>query len=108
MKFRPLHDWAVIRPTEARERTISGLIIPDTAKEKPQEGEILSIGEGRWTEEKDAHGKSKEKTKEKNFVKTTLKPGTRVIYEKYAGRKLELNGEELVLVREDDILGQLT
>jgi len=108
MGLRPLHDWALVRPATANERTAGGLIIPDTAKEKPQEGVILAIGEGRF-KEPDDHGarRGKESSKEKTFVKTTLKPGDRIIYEKYAGRKVELNGEELVLVREEDVLGQM-
>jgi chaperonin GroES len=106
--LKPLHDWALIRPSSAQETTKGGLIIPDTAKEKPQEGVVLAIGEGRYTEpdEPGSH-RSKKSTKEKVFVKTTLKPGDRVIYEKYAGRKIELDGEELVLVREEDVLGQM-
>jgi chaperonin GroES len=108
MGLRPLHDWALVRPTTAGERTTGGIIIPDTAKEKPQEGVILAIGEGRYEEpESDGGRKSKGTPKEKVFVKTTLKPGDRIIYEKYAGRKVELNGEELILVREDDVLGQM-
>jgi chaperonin GroES len=108
MGLKPLHDWALVRPTTAGERTPGGIIIPDTAKEKPQEGVVLSIGEGRY-EEPDGDGgrKSKGASKEKVFVKTTLKPGDKIIYEKYAGRKVELNGEELVLVREEDVLGQM-
>lgn len=106
MGLKPLHDWALIRPSDATERSAGGIIIPDTAKEKPQEGVILAIGEGRYKEKDD--GKGKEKAKEKTFVKTTLKPGDRVVYEKYSGRKVELDGEELVLVREEDILGQLS
>ncbi|MEW6325228.1 MAG: co-chaperone GroES [Nitrospirota bacterium] len=105
MRFKPLQDWALIRPSDATERSAGGIIIPDTAKEKPQEGVILAIGEGRYKEPE--NGKGKDKSKEKTFVKTTLKPGDRIVYEKYSGRKVELEGEELVLVRESDILGQL-
>lgn len=108
MGLKPLQDWALIRPAAAEERTRGGLFIPDTAKGKPQEGVILAIGEGRYTEpdEPGARG-GKKSAKEKVFVKTTLKTGDRVIYEKYAGRKIELDGEELVLVREEDVLGQM-
>jgi chaperonin GroES len=105
MSLKPLHDWALIRPSTATERSAGGIIIPDTAKEKPQEGTIIAIGDGHY-KDKD-NGKGKEKDKEKVFVKTTLKSGDRVVYEKYSGRKVDINGEELVLVREDDILGQL-
>jgi len=111
MGLKPLHDWALVRPSTAGERSSGGIIIPDTAKEKPQEGVILAIGEGRY-EEPEGNGGRKGKggskdSKDKVFVKTTLKPGDRIIYEKYAGRKVELNGEELILVREDDVLGQM-
>ncbi|HUJ79494.1 MAG TPA: co-chaperone GroES [Nitrospiria bacterium] len=108
MALKPLHDWALIRPSSSDERTKGGIIIPDTAKGQPQEGVILAIGEGRYTEP-DGPGahKGKRSTQEKVFVKTTLKPGDRVIYEKYAGRKIEMDGEELILVREDDVLGQM-
>jgi chaperonin GroES len=105
MKLKPLHDWALIRPSTAMERSAGGIIIPDTAKEKPQEGVILSIGDGRYTNPDGGKGKSKDK--EKTFVKTTLKPGDKVVYEKYSGRKVDIEGEELVLVREEDILGQM-
>jgi len=105
MAFKPLHDWALIRPSTAGERTAGGIIIPETAKEKPQEGTIVSIGDGRWKESEGGKGKSS--GGEKTFIKTTLKPGARVIYEKYAGRKVDLNGEELVMVREEEILGQM-
>jgi len=105
MGFKPLHNWALIRPTTATERSAGGIIIPDTAREKPQEGTIIAIGDGHY-KTKD-NGKGKEKEKEKHFVKTTLKSGDRVVFEKYSGRKVEINGEELVLVREEDILGQL-
>jgi len=108
MALKPLHDWALIRPSSADERTKGGIIIPDTAKEKPQEGVVLAIGEGRYTEPDEPRShKGKTSAKEKVFVKTTLKPGDRVIYEKYSGRKIELDGEELVLVREEDVLGQM-
>lgn len=102
MKLRPLSNWALIRPSAASDKTAGGIYIPEVAKEKPVEGEVLAIGDGRWEEEKDAKGK----LKEKKFVKTSLKPGTRVMYEKYAASKVEIDGEELVLVREENILGQ--
>jgi len=108
MGLKPLHDWALVRPSTAGDRSAGGIIIPDTAREKPQEGVILSIGEGRYEEpEGAAKRKGKSASKEKVFVKTTLKPGDRIIYEKYSGRKIDLNGEELILVREEDVLGQM-
>ena len=103
MKIKPLHDWAVIRPKEAEERTAGGIVIPDTAKEKPSEGEVLAIGTGKFVEEKDKKGK----VKEKKFVKTVLKPGDHILYEKYSGTKIGVNNEELVMVREEDVLGLL-
>jgi chaperonin GroES len=105
MKFKPLHDWAVIRPSEAEEMTAGGLYIPDTAKEKMHEGVVEAIGPGAYEEEK--YGKKKEKNKERRFVPTTVKPGDRALYEQYAGRSYKIDGEELILVRERDILGIL-
>lgn len=103
MKVKPLQDWVVIRPQEADEKSAGGIIIPDVAKEKPQRGEVIAVGEGKNVEEKDAKGK----VKEKKFVKTTLKPGDQILYEKYAARKIEIDREECVMVREEDVLGLL-
>jgi chaperonin GroES len=105
MKLSPLHDWAVIRPSDAEEMTKSGLYIPDTAKDKPYEGVVLSIGPGAYEEEKDR--KKKEEKKERRFIPATIKPGDRVLYERYAGQTYTIDGEELVLVREREILGVL-
>ena len=71
MKLKPLHNWVLIRTGEPREKSAGGIIIPDAAQEKPEEGEVLAVGAGRFVEDKD----SKEKVKKKTFVKTTLKPG---------------------------------
>jgi chaperonin GroES len=100
MNLKPLQDWAVIRRSEAEEKTAGGIIIPDTAKEKPLEGVIVAIGPGRYKPEK-----GKEKEKKKKFVPTVLKPGQKVIYQKYAEREVELGNEVITLVREEDILG---
>ncbi len=105
MKIRPLHDWVVVRPGPAEEKSAGGIIIPEVAKEKPQSGEVLAVGEGRYEKEKDERGKAKKQ--EAKFIKTTLKPGERIVYEKYSARKIEVDGEELVMVREDDVLGLL-
>jgi chaperonin GroES len=105
MKLKPLHDWAVIRPFEAEEMTAGGLYIPDAAKEKTHEGVVEAIGPGAYEEEK--YGKKKDKNKERRFVPTTVKPGDRALYEQYADRTYKIDGEELVLVRERDILGIL-
>lgn len=100
MNLKPLQDWAVIRRSEAQEKTAGGIIIPDTAKEKPLEGVIIEIGPGRYKLEK-----GKEKEKKKKFVPTVLRPGERVIYQKYAEREVDLGNEVITLVREEDILG---
>ena len=71
MKLQPLHDWVLIRTGEPSGKSAGGIIIPDTAQEKPEEGEVLAVGTGRFVEDKD----SKEKIKKKTFVKTTVKPG---------------------------------
>ncbi len=105
MKLIPLHDWAVIVPSEAGERTAGGLYIPDTAKEKPEEGVVEAIGPGAYEQEK--RGKKKEEKKERKFIPTTVKPGDRVLYERYAGQTYKINNEERILVRERDILGLL-
>jgi len=102
MKVKPLQDWAVIKPREPEEKTAGGIVIPDVAKERPQEGKVLAIGEGRFKEKKDKKGKVIEKT----FVKTVLKPGDRVMYEKYGARRITLEGEEIVMVREEEVLGR--
>jgi chaperonin GroES len=103
MNLKPLHDWAVIRPSDAQEMTASGLYIPDTAQDKPYEGTVIAIGPGALEEEK--YGKKKEEGKERKFIPTTIKPGDLVLYGKYAGQTYTISGEDLVLVRERDILG---
>jgi len=102
MKLKPLQDWALIQRIEPNEMTTGGIIIPDSAKDKPTEGIILAIGPGKFETKKD---KEKEKDKEKKFVPTVLKPGQRVIYGKYSAREFELDRETVVLVREEDVLG---
>lgn len=103
MNLKPLHDWAVIRPADAQEMTASGLYIPDTAQDKPYEGTVIAIGPGALEEEK--YGKKKVEGKERKFIPTTIKPGDLVLYGKYAGQTYTISGEDLVLVRERDILG---
>ena len=105
MRIQPLQDWALIEPSEAKDKTTGGLFIPDTAKEKPVEGKVLAVGKGRWeTPEQKSSSKAKKKEK-KVFKPTVLKPGDQVIYEKFGTTDVELDGKELVLVRESDILG---
>ena len=103
MTLKPLHDWVLIRTGEPSEKSAGGIFIPDAAQEKPQEGMVLAVGAGRFVEDKD----SKEKVKKKTFVKTTLKPGKHTLYDKYAAREVEGDEKELVLVREEDVLGYL-
>jgi chaperonin GroES len=95
MKLKPLHDWAVIERSEAEERSPGGIIIPDTAKDRPSEGIVVSIGPGSY---------KKIKGKEK-FFPTTLQPGQRVAYPKYMAKEADLGAKKFILVREADILG---
>jgi len=103
MKLIPLHDWAVIVPAQAAAKTAGGLYIPDSAKEKPEEGVVEAIGPGAFEEEK--AGKKKVAREERKFIPTSVKTGDRVLYERWAGRTHTLGSEERVLVRERDILG---
>src|SRR5437867_452434 len=107
MGIQPLQDWVLIEPSEAKEKTTGGLFIPDTAKEKPIEGKVLAVGKGRWETPEKTSGKPKRKEeKEKKIFKpTVLKPGDRVLYERYGTTEVELDGKELVLVRESNVLG---
>ena len=106
MKLTPLHDWAVVRQFDEDEVTAGGLYIPDAAKQKSAEGVVEAIGPGAYEEEKRGRKKKDEK-KERKFISTTVKPGDVVLYESYAGREVKVDGEDLVLVRERDILGTL-
>jgi chaperonin GroES len=92
MGFRPLHDRVLVRRVEADEKTSGGIIIPDTAKEKPQEGEVIAVGEGKYKED---------------GTRQTLdvKAGDRVLFGKYSGSEIKLDGEEFLIMREDEILG---
>jgi len=108
MGIQPLQDWALIEPSEAKGKTTGGLFIPDAAKEKPVEGKVLAVGKGRWEtlENKPASKpKMKKGKEEKVFKPTVLKPGDQVLYEKYGTTEVDLDGKELVLVRESDVLG---
>ena len=91
MKFRPLHDRVVVRRIDAEEKTLGGIIIPDTAKEKPQQGEVVAVGEGRHLE----NGKVR---------KLEVKTGDKVFFRKYAGNEVTLDGTEHIILREDEIL----
>lgn len=92
VKIKPLADRVIVRPMEEKEMKKGAIIIPDSAKERPQEGEVIAVGPGR-TDEKG------------NKISMNVKKGDKVIYGKYAGTEIKLNGEEFLLMREDDILG---
>ncbi len=91
MKIKPLSDRVVVRAHEAEEKTASGIILPDTAKEKPQIGEIVAVGGGKTNDSG-------------NLVKMSLKKGDTVLYGKYSGTEINIEGEELLIMRESDIL----
>ncbi|HWK12913.1 MAG TPA: co-chaperone GroES [Rhizobiaceae bacterium] len=91
-KFRPLHDRVVVRRLESEEKTKGGIIIPDTAKEKPQEGEVIAVGSGA----RDEAGK---------LVPLDVKAGDRVLFGKWSGTEVKLNGEDLLIMKESDIMG---
>ena len=91
-KLRPLHDRVVVRRVESEEKTKGGIIIPDTAKEKPQEGEIVALGTGK----RDDDGKK---------IEFTVKKGDKVLISKYGGTEIKVDGESYLIMREDDILG---
>ena len=105
MGMQPLQDWVLIEPAEAKEKTAGGMFIPDTAKEKPVEGKVLAVGTGRWETPEKKSGSKPKKKEEKVFRPTVLKPGDQVLYEKYGTTEVDLDGKELVLVRESDVLG---
>ena len=92
MKFRPLHDRVVVRRLEGEEKTKGGIIIPDTAKEKPQEGEVIAVGPGG----RDETGK---------LVALDVKAGDRVLFGKWSGTEVKIEGEELLIMKESDIMG---
>ena len=94
MGFRPLHDRVVIRRVEAEEKTLGGIIIPDTAKEKPMEGEVVAVGPGA----RDESGK---------VQALDVKVGDRVLFGKWSGTEVKLEGEELIIMKESDIMGVL-
>ena len=92
MKFRPLHDRVVVRRLTAEEKTIGGIIIPDTAKEKPMEGEIIAAGPGARNEAGALHA-------------LEVKAGDRVLFGKWSGTEVKIDGEELLIMKESDIMG---
>ena len=92
MKFRPLHDRVVVEPLEAEEKTAGGIIIPDTAKEKPMQGKVLAVGSGN----RDETGK---------LVALDVKKGDTVLYGKWSGTEVKIDGTQVLIMRESDILG---
>jgi chaperonin GroES len=95
MKIRPLKDRVLVVRIEEKEKTTGGIIIPDTAREKPQEGEVIAIGPGKWDEK----GK---------IIPLEVKKGDRVLFGKYAGNEIKVDGVEHLIMSEDDILGIMT
>ena len=92
MAFRPLHDRVLVRRIEAEEKTAGGIIIPDNAKEKPSEGEVIAVGEGAYNEDGDR-------------IKPDVKVGDRVLFGKWSGTEVKLDGEDLLIMKESDIMG---
>lgn len=94
MTFRPLHDRVLVRRLEAPERTAGGIIIPDNAKEKPQEGEIVSAGSGA-------------RSQDGAIIPLDVKAGDRVLFGKWSGTEVKIDGEDLIIMKETDVLGIL-
>jgi chaperonin GroES len=92
MKFRPLHDRVVVKRIDAEQKTTGGIIIPDTAKEKPQEGEVIAVGPGARNERGE-------------LVAIDIKPGDRVLFGKWSGTEVKIDGQELLIMKESDIMG---
>jgi chaperonin GroES len=92
MKFRPLHDRVVVRRIEAEEKSAGGIIIPDTAKEKPSQGEVIAVGPGG----RDESGK---------LIPIDVKEGDRVLFGKWSGTEVKIDGQELLIMKESDIMG---
>ncbi|WP_324262216.1 co-chaperone GroES [Altererythrobacter sp. H2] len=92
MAFRPLHDRVLVRRIEAEEKTAGGIIIPDNAKEKPSEGEVLAVGEGNRDEDGDR-------------IPLDVKVGDRVLFGKWSGTEVKVDGEDLLIMKESDIMG---
>ncbi len=92
MNFRPLHDRVVVRRLDSEEKTAGGIIIPDTAKEKPSEGKVISVGPGA----RDEHGK---------MLPMDVKAGDRVLFGKWSGTEVKIDGEDLLIMKESDIMG---
>ena len=94
MTFRPLHDRIVVKRIDAEEKTRGGIIIPDTAKEKPQEGKVIAVGKGRVLDDGKVHD-------------LAVRKGDKILFSKYSGTEIKLEGEEHIIIREDDVLAIL-
>ncbi len=92
MKFRPLHDRILVERVELEEKTVGGIILPDTAKEKPQQGKVIAVGSGKKTEE----GK---------IIPMEVKAGDTILFGKYSGSEIKVEGIEYLIMREEDVLG---
>ena len=92
MNFTPLHDRVAIKPMDQEEKTLGGIIIPDTAKEKPMQGKVIAVGKGT-------------KDKEGNLIPLDVKVGDKVLYGKWGGTEVKVNGQEFIIMKESDIMG---
>jgi len=94
-KIRPLEDRVVIQQIEAEEKTAGGIVLPDTAKEKPQKGKVLAVGDGKWDDEGEKR------------IPLDVSEGDEVLYSKYGGTEIKIDGEDLLVLRESDVLAKL-
>jgi chaperonin GroES len=92
MKLKPLGDRLIVKPLDEEETTASGIVLPDTAKEKPQKGEVLAVGDGRWDEDGDKR------------IPLDVSAGDTVLYSKYGGTEVKVDGDDLLVLRESDVL----
>jgi chaperonin GroES len=95
MKLKPLGDRVLVRPVEEEETTASGIVLPDTAKEKPQKGEVLAVGDGKWDEDGEKR------------IPLDVNEGDEVLYSKYGGTDIVIDGEDLLVLRESDLLAKV-
>jgi chaperonin GroES len=95
MKLKPLGDRVLVRPVEEEETTASGIVLPDTAKEKPQKGQVLAVGEGKWDEDGEKR------------IPLDVAEGDEVLYSKYGGTDIVVEGEDLLVLRESDLLAKV-
>ncbi|MDP9376943.1 MAG: co-chaperone GroES [Actinomycetota bacterium] len=96
MNLKPLGDRLIVKAVEEEETTPSGILLPDTAKEKPQKGKVLAVGEGRWDDEGE------------NRIPLDVQEGDEVLYSKYGGTEIKVDGEDLLVLRESDVLAKVT